>query len=183
MRSLLFQPRFWNRKRRHTHMITPTAVGSITAAAVFLRFAVSLCTVSIVVAHGQWNNVNTMVHSKVSIDHPESNIAAFSAPTPCRDPTPVMVIRIIGISNSFAGSDKIKARRMIPFMPNILPIGSMKRAIICNQPKFPRIHRRIPAGAATFSARPAICRVLSKSDRTRICPILGRRNGGISIKK
>lgn len=85
-------------------------------------------------------------------------------------------MRIIGITISFAGKPRIKARRIMPSRPMILPTGSRKFAIVIRievsfTEQFARIQIRSPAGAAVIHALPSTKMVLSNIERTITFPI------------
>ena len=73
-----------------------------------------------------------------------------------------------------------------PSTPSKRPAGSrnaVTRQMGASAPPLERSHSTSPAGNATAAARESTNRVLSMSERTRICPIFGRRNGGSSSTK
>ena len=128
--------------------------------------------------------VEFRVHIAICCVHPASRSAfPLSPAVPARLPTPLIVIRITGINSSLAGREHRNANRITPFIPSESPTGSSSAASFCASRVLARIQSATPAGAATVSARPAINMVRSSSERARICPIRGRRKGGISIKK
>ena len=92
---------------------------------------------------------------------------------------------IIGITISFAGNPRIKAKRITPSIPRSFAKGSKKpeqRASSVMPPKdrFAISHIASPAGAATTTALPSTNKVLSKMDLMKILPICGLRYGGSS---
>ena len=102
-----------------------------------------------------------------------------------RQPDDVYAIIIIGITISFAGNPRMKARRIFPSMPRNFPTGSRiseSRERIVESPKevFARIHIISPAGTATAQALPSTNIVRSNMERTITLPICGLRYGGSS---
>ncbi len=92
----------------------------------------------------------------------------------------IYAIKIIGITISFAGKPRIKASRIIPSSPMILPTGSKKSASIMRIDvsfieQLASTQIRSPAGAAVIQALPRTKMVLSNIDRTITFPICGQR--------
>ena len=84
----------------------------------------------------------------------------------------------MGITISFGGMPKMKARSITPSRPKTFANGS-KNALICKSRgvsaivMFARSHIISPAGAAEHMARERAKSVLSLVERTKICHILG----------
>lgn len=170
------------------HTNIPTIVGIIIEIAVHLILFVSLYIVIHVVEHGQCISENITVHMAVFIVHPLiSNISFISTSefvsTNC--PDMVYAISAIGKTISFAGKPSIKAIKITPSNPKILPNGS-KKFVQCSKIVIPEIlifasnQMMIPAGNATITALPSTNNVLSNIERTITLPTFGALYGGSS---
>ena len=150
---------------------TPITVGTSAEIIVHLILCVSFFIVNIVVEQGQCIKENSIMLIAVIHVQPLSTNNCFNTDRLSSSsifPFAIYAMMIIGITISFAGNPKIKARRITPSNPITLANGSKKseqyaRSVISPICTFAMTHMTSPAGAAIAIALPS-----TKSVRSNI---------------
>lgn len=161
----------------------PMTVGIKNATKVHLKLPVSFLMVKSEVAQGQWNKENSITLRAVKMVQPFSKnkflIIARLLISVNKEP-PEYAKNISGRTISLAGSPKIKAIKITPSSPKILPNGSKNEAqmlsSVCPFIKMLALSQIInPAGIAAITALPKTNKVLSNTECIIVFKICGLR--------